>query len=308
MARSLARLDRESGQTLDIISTRQVAELLAVSEATVKRWADAGSLRCFRTPGGHRKFRMEDVSSFLREFHYDSAGVIQSCAVPPPSQHPSDQPLITPRESPAFDSESVVQFRNAALAGDADTLVSHIAQSRLRGFTLANIFDLAITPALVDIGDRWARGVLTVTQEHVSAETVIEALTRTKPLIERGARRTGKVVLACPGEEQHDIAVRMATLLAHGLGFQTVYVGARAPIADLSLMIAGEKPRFLVLSASAVVEPTTAASDLAALAEVARGAGTSVIAGGDGYRSVDVPAGVQRVASMNELLATLQAA
>src|SRR6478736_9497515 len=59
---------------VDIISTRQVAELLAVSEATVKRWADAGTLRCFRTPGGHRKFRMEDVADFLRDYQYDSAG------------------------------------------------------------------------------------------------------------------------------------------------------------------------------------------------------------------------------------------
>jgi len=35
-----------------LMSTGDVAEVLGVSEATVKRWADAGSLSCIRTPGG----------------------------------------------------------------------------------------------------------------------------------------------------------------------------------------------------------------------------------------------------------------
>ena len=52
---------------MDIISTKQVAQVLGVSEATVKRWSDAGTLRCFRTPGGHRKFRLRDVKAFLAD-------------------------------------------------------------------------------------------------------------------------------------------------------------------------------------------------------------------------------------------------
>ncbi|HQP38007.1 MAG TPA: helix-turn-helix domain-containing protein, partial [Polyangiaceae bacterium] len=44
-----------------LMSTGDVAEVLGVSEATVKRWADAGTLSCIRTPGGHRKFRLRDI-------------------------------------------------------------------------------------------------------------------------------------------------------------------------------------------------------------------------------------------------------
>ena len=50
----------------DVLSTRQVATLLGVGEATVKRWADAGEIECFRTPGGHRKFPIDYVSSTSR--------------------------------------------------------------------------------------------------------------------------------------------------------------------------------------------------------------------------------------------------
>ena len=55
---------------IDVLSTRQVAQLLGVGEATVKRWADAGEIDCFRTPGGHRKFRLRDVTAFVQKRHF----------------------------------------------------------------------------------------------------------------------------------------------------------------------------------------------------------------------------------------------
>jgi len=293
---------------VDIISTRQVAELLAVSEATVKRWADAGTLRCFRTPGGHRKFRMEDVADFLRSYQYDTAGPI---SVEPTEGNAGTSATLPDAgdasAAPSIDPETVVQFRNAALSADVDSLVSQIAQNRLRGLTLAAIFDHIATAALADIGERWARGVLTVSQEHIAAAAVIEALARTRPLIERSGREKGKVLLACPGEEQHDIAMRMGSLLAHGLGFNPMLIGARAPVADLSLLITGERPRYVVISASAAADPRVVAQDVAAIAEASRAAGSKLLAGGDGVVTLgEAPAGVRVVHSMSDLLEALQ--
>src|SRR5207237_5802635 len=56
---------------IDVLSTRQVAQLLGVGEATVKRWADAGEIDCFRTPGGHRKFRLRDVTAFAQKRNFE---------------------------------------------------------------------------------------------------------------------------------------------------------------------------------------------------------------------------------------------
>lgn len=41
------------------------AEILGVSERTVRRWADAGVLPCRRTPGGQRQFLRDDLYRFL---------------------------------------------------------------------------------------------------------------------------------------------------------------------------------------------------------------------------------------------------
>jgi excisionase family DNA binding protein len=45
----------------DILTTRHVADVFGVSTHIVGRWAEAGMLPSFRTLGGHRRFRWEDV-------------------------------------------------------------------------------------------------------------------------------------------------------------------------------------------------------------------------------------------------------
>ena len=39
----------------------EVAAILGVDEKSVRLWADTGRLPCWRTPGGHRRFRRADV-------------------------------------------------------------------------------------------------------------------------------------------------------------------------------------------------------------------------------------------------------
>ncbi len=248
---------------------------------------------------------MGDVAEFLRSYQYDTAAPISTR----PDANDTTASGSTGPTNAQVDAETVVQFRNAALAADVDGLVSQIAQSRLRGFTLATIFDEVATPALVDIGERWSRGVLTVSQEHIAATAVIEALARTRPLIERTGRDRGTVLLACPDEEQHDIAMRMGSLLAYGLGFNAMLIGARVPVADLALLIAGERPRYVLVSASVAVDPRTAAHNLAAIAEAAHSAHAITVAGGHGFVALrDSPAGVRIGRTMTELLSVLQTA
>ena len=43
----------------------QACRLLNVDESTLRRWADAGQVRTFRTPGGHRRFAESDVGGIV---------------------------------------------------------------------------------------------------------------------------------------------------------------------------------------------------------------------------------------------------
>ncbi len=48
------------------VNLGRACEILGVNESTVRRWADTGEIRCFRTPGGHRRFAEEDLISLTR--------------------------------------------------------------------------------------------------------------------------------------------------------------------------------------------------------------------------------------------------
>jgi excisionase family DNA binding protein len=43
----------------------QACRLLNVDESTLRRWADAGQVRTFRTPGGHRRFAETDIRAIV---------------------------------------------------------------------------------------------------------------------------------------------------------------------------------------------------------------------------------------------------
>ncbi|HEX8207318.1 MAG TPA: helix-turn-helix domain-containing protein [Solirubrobacteraceae bacterium] len=55
------------------LSTSEAARHLGVSLSTVRRWSDAGYLRGYRTPGGQRRFTVEQLDEFLTSLEQDSS-------------------------------------------------------------------------------------------------------------------------------------------------------------------------------------------------------------------------------------------
>lgn len=51
----------------DILTTFQAARLCGVSHKSIERWIDAGFLRGFRTPGGHRRVQRADLLEFIQK-------------------------------------------------------------------------------------------------------------------------------------------------------------------------------------------------------------------------------------------------
>lgn len=48
-------------------STSEVARYCHVTADTIRKWAEAGRIQVFKTPGGHRRIRRDDLLRFLRE-------------------------------------------------------------------------------------------------------------------------------------------------------------------------------------------------------------------------------------------------
>ena len=45
----------------------EASKLLGVHFTTLRRWVDSGSVPCFRTPGGHRRFRGTDLKRWQNQ-------------------------------------------------------------------------------------------------------------------------------------------------------------------------------------------------------------------------------------------------
>lgn len=43
----------------------KACRVLGVDESTLRRWADSGHVRAFRTPGGHRRFAQSDIQALV---------------------------------------------------------------------------------------------------------------------------------------------------------------------------------------------------------------------------------------------------
>ena len=60
------RMDRQL-----VFTSSQAARYVGVSLATIRRWADAGHLSCYRTPGGQRRFSREQLDDFIASLRGD---------------------------------------------------------------------------------------------------------------------------------------------------------------------------------------------------------------------------------------------
>lgn len=54
-------------ETKQSFSTSEVAKYCHVTADTIRKWAEAGRIHVFKTPGGHRRIRRDDLVRFLRE-------------------------------------------------------------------------------------------------------------------------------------------------------------------------------------------------------------------------------------------------
>jgi len=250
-----------------------------VPSDTIRKWEQRyGVLRPQRTAGGQRRYTESDVA----RIEWLKARLGEGYRIGEASALLGDSGVVA-----ASPGELRAAFVAATEEGDAATLAAVTDQALLVA-PIERSFVTVLAPGLVEIGERWAAGKITVAQEHLASSTVRAALQRllADP---RGAVR-GTAVLACPPNERHEIGLLMLALLLRADGWAVAYLGAETPVADAVALARG-------IGAGVVCFSATPGTVGGLREELGSGAadGLHVIVGGSGTDRVDAPAAVREL-------------
>jgi DNA-binding transcriptional MerR regulator/methylmalonyl-CoA mutase cobalamin-binding subunit len=102
--------------------------------------------------------------------------------------------------------------------------------------------------AMAAIGDGWYRGDVTVQQEHFCSALAIRHL-ELLVMAAAAPTRPGRILAACPPEEEHVFGLLLLTLLLRRRGWEVVYLGANVPVERLETTVAATNPQLVILAA-----------------------------------------------------------
>ncbi len=267
-----------------MLTSREAARALGVSEASVKRWADSGLLPTEKTAGGHRRFRPEDIAVMRRATHADEAAGAEEHA----KRSVAKRAARPPRLAAGRVSSLVEETFGALLGGREEEIAALLVNLHLEGQTVGAIADQFVCAAMRRVGDLWHAGELSVTQEHVATRTATCAL-RSLGTAASAGRGAGPLALVCSVEEDyHALPVRLAALTLEARGFEVFNLGVSTPFSALAEALEMFRPRLVCVSATALAGLDRAAREYAEFSRTARRRGASVVLGGAGFAGGEV--------------------
>jgi MerR family transcriptional regulator, light-induced transcriptional regulator len=267
----------------NFLTTRQLARLWAVSEASIKRWADAGHLHASRTIGGHRRFSLAEVARFQAERGLGPAarrvGVARQEA-PETGETSAD----SSSSGAEFDGERLAeQFFEAIKQGREGPSAALLLGEHLRGAELSLIFDEAVMPALRRVGDLWHAGEMSVAEEHLATITATQAV-ETLAAVTKSERPGAPSAVVCAAEDEfHQLPVICARSVLEAEGWVVTNLGPHTPFFALADHVEQYAPALVCVSSTTTAGLARGARDYVQLLEAARATGTRVVLGGPGF-------------------------
>lgn len=202
------------------LTSSEAAERLNVGPSSIKRWAQSGQLKCEITAGGHRRFAREEVEAFARR---------RRIAAEPATRDALVDELLSDR--PVWSLQAAIlerRARSTSWHATADDLGR----------------------ACADLGECWARGEVSVLDEHRASERftrAVAACAETLVVSEDAPR----ALLATAEGDEHMLGLRLAELALREAGWNVEWAGPRSPTDELVARVERGRIGLVGLSASA---------------------------------------------------------
>jgi excisionase family DNA binding protein len=229
-----------------LLSTKEVAGMLNVNESSVKRWTDKGSLRCLKTPGGHRKYKMKDVVAFMDAFSYDVTDLLV------PSEKKQNSVNVSTDYAIFTKDYSVLSdiFFNTMLEGNREHTFQYLHLLYSNRITQIEIFDNVVFPAFAKIGMKWIAGELGIEQEHLASNTALHSIFKLQDHIAKKPKHGGIALCGCLEHEYHEIGITCVNNILDANGWTTYYLGPNLPTESFIDAIENYVPSIVCVSST----------------------------------------------------------
>jgi excisionase family DNA binding protein len=253
----------------DLVTPKQVARAIGVSESSLKRWCDQGLIPTVRTAGGHRRLAMPQVMRFLKQRGHrlvDPAVI----GLPPTTTGAGDRTL----------ERGLARLRDALVAGQEDLARQVVLDLYLARHRLSAICDQVMTPAFHDIGRLWGCGDVAIYQERRACEISLRLLHELARLIVPPGPHAPPAIGGTLEGDPYLLATTMAELVLCDNGWRARSLGNMLPAETIQQAIRDTRPRLVWLSVSAIDDPVKFVEAAAAIFETTRKQGAALAVGG----------------------------
>ncbi len=251
-----------------LLSPRQVALAMGVSESSLKRWCDQGLLQTRRTAGGHRRLPLDTVMQFLRN---NDQSLLRPEVLGLPSTTGKGMLVI---------DRAIGQMCEALEQGDEELARRTVFDLYLSRQSAVDICDKVIAAAFHSIGNHWECGDIEVYQERRGCEICLKTLFALRSVIGQPREDASRAIGGTLSGDQYHLPTTMVEIALRENGWRADSLGTGMPVETICSAMQNEQPEMLWLSISFVEDAKRFLRDYRKIAAVAADKNVPVAVGG----------------------------
>ena len=138
-------------------------------------------------------------------------------------------------------------YLTALLRAERRTAIDLVSSAARDGISIRDLYLDVFQPVQREIGRLWQNNEITVAEEHYCTASTQAIMAQFYTQILATPRTGRKVVVACVGNELHEIGTRMVADFFELEGWDGIYLGANTPSQALVELVCRERPHLVAL-------------------------------------------------------------
>lgn len=222
-------------------TTRELAQMWNVSESTVKRWADMGELKCYRTPGKHRRFTLDNITEFQATKGFEATGIL--------IHHDREFPDLDTFLNQKRSDKIREALRFLAVNNQSGRIRELFERLHIRGVSLAEIYDEVVLPVFRSLEQGLQEQQVSFGQYRVACNNLETGLSYFFPKTVR-RRPNGNTALCAAPDNSSLLVVNASSRVLEAEGWECLNLGPDTPFAAMAEMVEKEPVNLVCVNLS----------------------------------------------------------